>query len=93
MQTKLFNSLQYKAAPTAILANIAKDQRLGEVNKKYIFRSESRIFLMHKHFGSSKPKNFCLYLGQNRTYNRKLFISRQAMRKLMKTGLISGLQK
>jgi len=43
--------------------------------------------------GMSKPKNFCLILGRGRTYNRKLFISRQACRKLVKTGLISGLQK
>ena len=43
--------------------------------------------------GISKPKNFCLILGRGRTYNRKLFISRQACRKLLKTGLISGFQK
>ena len=43
--------------------------------------------------GIYKPKNFCLFLGKGRTYNRKYFISRQILRKLVKTGLISGLQK
>ena len=43
--------------------------------------------------GIAKPKNFCLLMGRGRTFSRKLFISRQAVRKLVKTGLISGLKK
>jgi ribosomal protein S14 len=41
----------------------------------------------------SKPKNFCLILGKNRTYNRQVFISRQIFRKLAKLNSFSGFIK
>ena len=58
-----------------------------------IYQNLFHKFYFNKYAGSSKPKNFCLFSGKGRTYNRKLFISRQILRKLMKTALIIGLKK
>ena len=52
-----------------------------------------RKYYSSKFLNNKKAKNFCLFLGRGRTYNRALFISRHALRKLTKTGLISGLTK
>jgi ribosomal protein S14 len=38
-----------------------------------------------------RAKNFCLILGKARTYNRRIFLSRQAFRELVSFGLISGI--
>ncbi len=38
-----------------------------------------------------KYKNFCLFQGKGRTFNRSLFVSRHTLRKLAGVGLISGL--
>jgi len=73
----------------------------SEVKNLYFDRVASSWKLLHaleevnnrRLLARSRPKNFCLMLGKGRTYSRDLFISRQALRKLAKTGLISGLTK
>jgi len=41
----------------------------------------------------SRYKNFCVFSGRSRTYNRSLYVARHNMRKLVGVGLISGLLK
>jgi len=93
IQTKLFNLQQLNTIPMTINNFQSKDARIIGVNELFAFQNSWRNYNFNNFKGSSFPKNFCLFLGKNRTYNRKLFISRQATRKLMKTGFISGLQK
>jgi ribosomal protein S14 len=52
-----------------------------------------KVSLLNKKSSQSKPKNFCLVLGRGRTYNRKVFLSRQIFRKLVRYGLLSGIIK
>ena len=40
-----------------------------------------------------RPKNTCLFLGRGRTYNRRLFMARHTFRRMMRFGLIPGMQK
>lgn len=68
-----------------------KEHRDIDIYSKY--RRYKNKFYNYRYFSSTKAKNFCLYLGRGRTYNRKLFISRHAIRKLTQVGLISGIQK
>jgi ribosomal protein S14 len=41
----------------------------------------------------SRYKNFCVFSGRSRTYNRSLYMARHNMRKFVGAGLISGLLK
>jgi ribosomal protein S14 len=54
---------------------------------------ENKLSARFKKSGYSKTKNFCLFLGKGRTYNRKIFISRQIFRKLLRLNNLIGFQK
>jgi ribosomal protein S14 len=41
----------------------------------------------------SKYKNFCLFSGKGRTYNRVLLIARHQTRKLINIGALPGISK
>jgi len=41
----------------------------------------------------AKYKNFCLFSGKGRTYNRTLFIARHQTRKLINIGALPGISK
>lgn len=90
LQTTILNKTVLTTLPSNIINYNIKDFRTAMLHEDGIFQINYKFF---KKSYSSKLKNFCLFLGHGRTYNRKLHISRQAVRKLMKTGLISGLQK
>jgi len=92
-QTKIFSTLQSRDFADIFRKFYAQDQRLGMLDANYYYQKHFKSFVKSAFMGYSKPKNFCLYLGKGRTFNRKLFVSRPIVRKLMKTGAISGLQK
>ena len=52
-----------------------------------------KLSKLHRMSETSRSKNTCLFTGKGSTFNRKLFISRQTLRKLMRFGLIGGLKK
>lgn len=90
-QTTIFNSLTQKDLSSVLLKSYLGDQRVpsGKIRSQLLYNQSQ----LNQVFGESLAKNFCLFLGAGRTYNRKLFISRQCFRKLVKTGLLSGIQK
>lgn len=63
-------------------------------DKESIYRNKlnKNLFSLNKKSALSKPKNFCLFSGKGRSHNRKLFISRQIFRKLIRLNAIVGLQ-
>jgi len=93
LQTQLLTNLYSRNLGSVILNYSAKDARELIWNEMFIFQNNLGKYRFNIFNGLTKPKNFCLFLGKGRTYNRKLFISRQSVRKLMKSGLLSGLQK
>lgn len=52
-----------------------------------------KLFKLDKKQAISKPNNFCLLIGKSSTYNRKLYISRQSVRKLMRLNVMIGVKK
>ena len=93
IQTNLFNLQKLNSLSFTINNFQSNDSRIIGANDLFAFQNSLRNYDINNFKGQSMAKNFCLFLGKGRTYNRKLFISRQTVRKLMKTGLISGLQK
>jgi len=93
LQTSLFNKLFSCNLGSVMLNYNAKDTRELLLNEMFIFQNNLHRYDFKLFNSLTKPKNFCLFLGNGHTYNRKLFISRQSTRKLMKSGLLSGLQK
>lgn len=92
-QTQLLNIQKLNSMPLALNNFNIKDARIVGSAEHYTFQSGLRVYNLNNFKGKFMAKNFCLFLGKGRTYNRKLFISRQTVRKLMKTGLLFGLQK
>jgi len=92
-QTKLFNIHKVNSLALTLNQFQTNDARLVNRSELFAFQNSLRGYKLSAFKGRALAKNFCLFLGQGQTYNRKLFISRQAVRKLVKTGLISGLQK
>lgn len=93
LQTRLLTRLNLRGLGSIILSNCAQDTRELLWNETFIFQNNVSKYSFSAFNSLTKPKNFCLLLGKGRTYNRKLLISRQSVRKLMKSGLLSGLQK
>jgi len=93
LQTQLLTNLYSRTIGSVILNYSAKDARELTWNETFMFQDNLGKYSFNTFNSITKPKNFCLFLGKGRTYNRKLFISRQSIRKLMKSGLLSGLQK
>ncbi len=93
IQTNLFNLQKLNSLSFTLNNFQSNDSRIIGTNDFFAFQNSLRNYDINNFKGQFITKNFCLFLGKGRTYNRKLFISRQIVRKLMKTGLISGLQK
>ena len=93
LQTKIILSQIKSDLSKTLLKSYFFDQRIVGSASVYRSQLQHKISKLDAKSALSKPKNFCLFLGKGSTYNRKLFISRQIFRKLVGTGLISGLQK
>ncbi len=94
VQTKIYNSIEKTFIFRLINQYISQMQININLDRLVpIHQQLFRKYYTNKFINIAKAKNFCLFLGRGRTYNRKLFISRHAVRKLTKTGLISGLIK
>ena len=89
--TLLANSLQ-RDSSYLVRRFLVSDRRVAS-NPDYMSQTTQQLYAINHLFGRSKPRNFCLYLGKGRTFNRKYHISRQIFRKLIKTGALLGLQK
>lgn len=101
-QNKVLYNQQYKQLAMLCINSLMQDDLENYKDKEYFSKEligtmmYQRLF--HKYYfckstNTNSVKNFCLFLGKNSTYSRQLFASRQAVRKLMKTGLLTGMQK
>jgi ribosomal protein S14 len=91
-------ALLFKSLPKKInhLTFKSKHKKPAKTNPITFLQREHlnwKLFNFDKRKATSKPTNFCLLLGKNSTYNRKLFFSRQSFRKLMRLNILTGIQK
>lgn len=73
-----------------ILDSFKFDQTTSEDVQDRLFHLYSKI---NKNSASSKPKNYCFFIGRGRSVNRSLFMSRHIMRKFARFGMIQGLTR
>ncbi len=99
---KKLNNYQYKHLSNLGIASLMQDTFDSNKNTIYFNTVAKGTMLhqrlIHKYYFSTftnlnAANNFCLFLGKSSTYNRQVFASRQTVRKLMKTGLLIGMQK
>jgi len=90
--TALLNTQKNSSIFKALLQSFLKDCSISDKMSPWRFKLNQKFAYINKKHSKSKPKNFCLLLGKCRTYNRKIFISRQIFRKLLRTNALSGFQ-
>lgn len=97
-----FNSLIRTALTKALIKkqihDYVKKREKAEKTVQPLIKTDAEIFAtqitaLSKTRALSKYKNFCLFSGRGRTYNRALLIARHHVRKLTSVGLLSGLLK
>lgn len=93
IQNKLFSAQSKNDQSKILLGSFVKDVELSDVSAPFRSQLNYKLSRLNRNSRLYKPKNFCLYLGAGRTYNRKMLISRQTFRKLVRFGVIAGLQK
>ena len=89
-QTTLFNQQIKRKISGLILKSFLTDKNKKKSDK---YQFQQKVKQLNSKSLQYKPKNFCLILGKNRTYNRKLFISRQILRKLMRNNAVTSIMK
>lgn len=61
--------------------------------KLFIEKIAAKKAMLSEKRSLTKYKNFCLFSGRGRTYNRILFIARHHVRKLINIGALAGVSK
>jgi len=90
-QNTLFMSQASRKFSNVLLKSLLADQ--NSIHRKFIYQARQKLRKTDSKSSQYKQKNFCLILGKNRTYNRKLFISRQILRKLSSNNAIISIIK
>lgn len=96
-QTALYNEQIKNGFANFLLKTFKKISSIK--NKKQNRRFQMRwyfllkMLFLNKKQALSKPKNFCLIIGKQSTYNRKVYISRQTFRKFMRLNCLIGIKK
>jgi ribosomal protein S14 len=72
---------------------ITTGHEVNTLSENYLNKLNLKLRTATKMRSLTKYKNYCLLSGRGRTYNRSFYIARHNMRKLVGTGLISGLIK
>ena len=87
-ETKKLAAQTNSAVKNLVLKSLLQDQTIPELDRDRLYFLR---FSMDKHSFSSKPKNYCYYIGRSRSISRTFFMSRHMLRKFARFGMIPGL--
>jgi|SRR6185312_6393213 len=91
-QTSLLNEQVNRIQPSIIQNSIFKcniNRSNKEIKNKFI----NKFNQLDKKRSISRNKNFCLFIGSDRTYIRNLFITRHIFRNMMNINTLVGVKK